>query len=64
MVSCTDGPAIAVVLPFRNARPWLAEAIASLANAAAALPWQLIAVHDGSSDGGPALLQGLTAHST
>jgi len=62
MVSCSDGPAIAVVLPFRNARPWLAEAIASLANAAAGLPWQLIAINDGSSDGGPALLQRLTAH--
>ena len=62
MVSCTDGPAIAVVLPFRNARPWLAEAIASLANAAAGLSWQLIAVNDGSSDAGPALLRRLTAH--
>ena len=62
MVSCSDGPAIAVVLPFRNAQPWLAEAIASLANAASGLPWQLIAVNDGSSDAGPALLQRLTAH--
>jgi glycosyltransferase involved in cell wall biosynthesis len=62
MVSCWDGPAIAVVLPFCNARPWLAEAIASLTNAAAGLPWQLIAVNDGSSDAGPALLQALTAH--
>ena len=62
MVSCRDGPAIAVVLPFRNAQPWLAEAIASLSNAAAGLPWQLIAVNDSSSDAGPALLQRLTPH--
>jgi hypothetical protein len=62
MVSCSDGPAIAVVLPFRNARSWLGEAIASLANAAADLSWQLIAVDDGSSDGGGDLLQRLTAH--
>ena len=63
MVSCADGPAIAVVLPFRNADRWLAETIASLANAAASgLPWQLIAVNDGSTDAGPALLQRLTAH--
>ena len=62
MVSCADGPAIAVVLPFRNAHRWLAETIASLANAAAGLPWQLIAVNDGSTDAGPALLQRLTAH--
>ena len=62
MVSCSDGPAITVVLPFRNAQPWLAEAIASLANAASGLPWQLIAVNDGSCDAGPALLQRLTAH--
>jgi glycosyltransferase involved in cell wall biosynthesis len=53
---------MAVVLPFRDARLWLAEAIASLANAAAHLPWQLIAVDDGSSDGGADLLLRLTAH--
>ncbi len=53
---------MAVVLPFRNARLWLAEAIASLANAAAHMPWQLIAVDDGSNDGGADLLHRLTAH--
>ena len=62
MVSCSDGLAISVVMPFRNAQPWLAEAITSLTNAAAGIPWQLIAINDGSSDTGPALLQRLTAH--
>jgi hypothetical protein len=55
-------PAVAVILPFRNAEPWLAEAVASLVTAAEGLAWQLIAVDDGSTDAGPALLQRLTAH--
>ena len=53
---------VCVVLPFRDAEPWLAEAIASLVVAAEGLAWQLIAVNDGSRDNGPALLQRLTAH--
>ena len=53
---------IAVVLPFLAADPWLAQAVVSLEAAAGDLPWQLIAVNDGSSDDGSALLGRLTAH--
>jgi hypothetical protein len=56
------GSSIAVVLPFRNARPWLAEVIASLVNAAAGLSWQLIAVDDGSCDDCARLLLHITRH--
>ena len=56
------GSSIAVVLPFRNARPWLAEVIVSLVNAAAGLSWQLIAVDDGSYDDGARLLLHITRH--
>ena len=52
---------VAVILPFRNARPWLAETLLGL-TAAAEPAWQLIAIDDGSSDGSAALLQRLSRH--
>ena len=62
MATRTNAPQVAVVLPFVCANPWLVEALVSLEAAAAGLSWQLIAVNDGSSDAGPALLKRLTAH--
>jgi hypothetical protein len=53
---------IAVVLPFLAANPWLAQAVVSLEAAASDLPWQLIAVNDGSSNTGSVLLERLTVH--
>ena len=47
-----------MVLPFRNARPWLARTIVSLA-AEQALGLELVAIDDGSTDGSGAVVQQL-----
>ena len=52
---------VSVVLPFRNARPWLARTLAALV-AHGGVPFELVAVDDGSSDGGSLLLRRLTAN--
>ncbi len=45
-------------MPFRDAGPWLEEALGSLL-AQSHSHWELIAIDDGSGDSGPALLAGL-----
>ncbi len=46
-------PVVSVVLPFRDAEPTLDEALASIASEDVAL--EIIAIDDGSRDGGPAI---------
>ena len=52
---------IAVILPFRNARSWIAETLLGLA-AEVDVNWQLIAIDDGSTDGSAELLQKMSKH--
>lgn len=52
-------PAISVVLPYRNARQWLAQTIVSLA-AERDFNFELVAINDHSSDGSDELLSRLT----
>jgi cellulose synthase/poly-beta-1,6-N-acetylglucosamine synthase-like glycosyltransferase len=49
------GPAVSVVLPFHNAAATLPAALASIA-AQTWTDWELVAVDDGSTDAGPALV--------
>ena len=52
---------ISVVLPMRNAAPWLPALLAALVREWAT-GFELIAIDDGSSDGSPELLQQLCRH--
>jgi len=52
---------VAVVLAFRDASPWLPGCLAALAQEWA-VPFELVAIDDGSRDGGGALLQRLCRH--
>jgi len=52
---------LAVVLPMRNASAWLPQLLAALAHDWA-VPFELVAVDDGSSDGSAQLLQRLCSH--
>ena len=54
-----EAPSLSVVLPYRNARPWLAQTLVSLA-AERDLSFELVAINDGSSDGSEQLLNQLT----
>ena len=54
-------PAISVVLPVRNAAPWLPALLAALVHDWAT-GFELIAIDDGSRDGSGRLLQQLCAH--
>lgn len=54
-------PAISVVLPFRDAARWLPRTLAALAQEWA-VPFELVAVNDGSGDGGEVLLERLCHH--
>ena len=54
-------PALSVVLPMRNASPWLPALLAALAREWAT-GFELIAIDDGSSDGSGALLANLCNH--
>ena len=54
-------PSISVVLPMRNASPWLPVLLAALVKESTT-HFELIAIDDGSSDGSGPLLQQLCAH--
>ena len=54
-------PALSVVLPMRDARPWLPAMLAALAREWAT-GFELIAIDDGSRDGSAALLANLCDH--
>ncbi len=54
-------PAISVLLPVRNARPWLSRALGSLWNQTFR-DFEVIAVDDGSTDGSPDMLLESAAH--
>ena len=54
-----EPPAISVVLPYRNARQWLAQTIVSLA-AERDVSFELVAINDQSSDNSEELLSRLT----
>jgi len=49
-------PRISVLMPVRDAAPWLPDALASLA-AQSECAWELVAVDDGSSDGSRFILE-------
>lgn len=57
MTSVGKRPVVSIVMPLFNARPWLEETLASV-QAQTLGDWELIVVDDGSSDDGPALVQG------
>lgn len=52
------GPSISVVIPLYNKHAFIVEAVTSAAGQVPA-PLEIIVVDDGSTDGGPALVQGL-----
>jgi len=54
-------PAVSVVLPFRDAARWLPLTLAALAQDWA-VPFELLAIDDGSGDGSAELLQRLCRH--
>lgn len=54
-------PALAVVVPFRDAAPWLPPLLAALTREWA-VPFELVAVDDASRDGSAGLLRQLCAH--
>ena len=64
MASATEQiPAISVVLPFRNASRWLNRTLASLASECN-LPWELVAVNDGSTDNSSQIVEAMCQHWT
>jgi glycosyltransferase involved in cell wall biosynthesis len=52
---------VAVILPFRNARAWIAETLLGL-TAEPDASWQLVAIDDGSTDGSADLLRRISRH--
>jgi len=54
-------PELALVMPFRNAAPWLASTLVALRHDSQ-VPVELVAIDDGSSDGGAELLLQLCRH--
>ena len=54
-------PAVSVLLPFRNAERWLPRCLAALAQDWA-VPFELVAIDDGSSDASAAVVQRLCGH--
>lgn len=51
-------PTVSVVMPFRNARPTLPLAVSSIL-AETQLPFELVAINDGSTDDGPQWVRGI-----